>query len=121
MARARKRVKKQLHQIHHLSCDSSPRDIRLLWCAAVSYLCVCSCTLFCTCLKARVACVCVFGLHAAVIKKTHQHRPQFSSLFDAFKMLITSLLCATSNANVLFYGREVGPTFCICISYFLSP
>lgn len=55
-------------------------------------------------------------------KKTHQHGPHFLSLFDAFKMLITGLLCATSNANALFYGREVGPTlaFAYLMSVFLA-
>lgn len=64
------RMKKHLHQTHHLSCDSLPGDITLLLCVAALYLCVCSCTLFCTCLKAHVASVCVFWLHTAIIKIT---------------------------------------------------
>lgn len=60
----------EVHQKHHLSCDSLPCDTSLLLCTAVLYLCVCSCTLFCTCLKARVACVRVFWLRAAIIKTT---------------------------------------------------
>ena len=66
----------------------------------------------------------VWRVHVRVLlcmqqyKTPHQHRPHFSSLFDAFKMLITGLLCATSNANALFYCREVGPT--LAFAYLMS-
>ena len=54
----------------------------------------------------------------SVSDKKEQHTPHFSSLFDVFKMLITTLLCAISNANVLFYCSEFSPT--IAFAYLMS-
>lgn len=51
-------------------------------------------------------------------KHVHQSEPHFSSLFDAFKMLITALLCARSNANALFYCHQVGTT--VAFAYLMS-
>lgn len=55
-------------------------------------------------------------------KNDTSKRPHFSSWRDAFKMLITRLLCATSNANVPLYCREVELTlsFAYLMSVFLA-
>lgn len=80
------RVKKQLHQTHHLSCDSLPCDISLVLCTAVLYLCVCSRALFLYAFEGTCdMCMCV--LTARSNNKNH------TSTGHIFQVCLTHLKC----------------------------